>query len=118
MTRLASIIVAALLALAVPAAAQEGCYGLEKVLTDVQAQYPNKHELLTGDVARKFADEFMAKADHLPRPLVGVTAVIVIEGERYSGVIFAEGVHVCFPMAIMAKEDANRLLVDARGYEI
>lgn len=118
MTRLASILIAALLLAASPAAAQEGCYSLEKVLTDVQAQYPQKHELLTGEVARKFADEFMAKADRLPRPLVGVTAAIVIKGEEFSAVIFAEGVHVCFPMAIMAATDANELLVAARGHEI
>lgn len=118
MTRLASILIAALLAFTAPAAAQEDCTSLEKVLTDTQEQFPQRHELLTGDVARKFADEFMAKADHLPRPLVGVTAVIVIEGEMYSGVIFAEGVHVCFPMAIMAATDANELLVAARGHEI
>ena len=119
MTRLASILIAALLTLtACKASAQEGCSNLEMVLTDVQAQYPHSHELLTGDLARKFADAFMAQADHIPRPLVGVTAVIVITGEVNSGVIFAEGVHVCFPMAIMAKEDANALLVETRGYAI
>ena len=119
MTRLASILIAALL-LSAPAAAQEGgCYNLEKVLTDVQEQYPHRNELLTGDLARKFADEFTAMADHMPRPLADVTAVIVIQGEGdLAGAIIAEGVHVCFPMAIMAKEDMNSLLVAVRGHEI